>query len=119
MSATKVPQTQLNISSTTDANGWTVHDFGTFKEYSKRVTFSQTISGAAVLSMSSVNLPVGVSTIGTHILKYSHVTTGNAYDLSLVFEGSTSNTTLNFTVRTVSGASFAYTGSVYVTLTSV
>lgn len=102
---------------TTDTNGWTVYNNGAWVEYSKRVTFSQTVSGAAVLGLSSVNLPVGVSSIGSRNLSYSYTTTGNAYDLSLTFEGPTSATTLNFTVRSVSGGSFTFTGWIDVILT--
>lgn len=102
----------------TDANGWTVYDYGTWKEYKKRVTFSQTISGGAGLTVSSNNLPSGMSTISTNFVHYSFVSTGNAFGLNIGYEGSSSTATLNFTTSTNDGVSRAYTGFIDVTITS-
>lgn len=118
MARTRLTQLQENFSKTTDANGWTKYDYGNFQKYCKRVTFSQTISGAVVLSLSSTNLPVGISTLSTNFLKYNYAVTGNAYDLSIVFEGSSAATALNFTTRTISGTATAYNGLIDVELTT-
>lgn len=106
----------VNIIPTTDANGWRVTDLGTAKIYSKRITFSQTISGAVVVTLSSNNLPVGVSSISTRRLIYAYTTTGSAYNLLMVFEGNSSSTVLNFTAASNDGVATAYTGWIDVLL---
>lgn len=117
MARTKITSPQLNPSKTTDANGWTKYDYGAFVEYKKRVTFSQTIQGGAVLSMSSSNLPNALSSISGYFLAYTVTAGGGAYGLSVVFEGSTSNTAINFTTCTNDNVSRAYTGFIDLTLT--
>lgn len=94
-----------------DANGWTVFDYGLYKEYRKRVTYSYA-AGTSVLGLSSNNLPVGVSTLANVFLSYSYAVNGNAYDADIAFEGSTGNSTLNFTYQ----ASTAQNGWIDVTL---
>lgn len=101
---------QLDIISTTDANGWTVYDLGSTTIYRKRVTFSQTIAGLAVLTISSSNLPSGLSTIGTRLVHYNFVVTSNAGALQLAFEGSSSSTAFQFTTATTDTTSRSYTG---------
>jgi len=109
---------KLAPSKTTDANSWTKYDYGTWQEYRKRVTFSQTISAAVALTISSSNLPVGISTISTNYLTYSHTTTGNAYNLSIHFEGTSGNTSIAFTACSISGTAFAYVGWIDLILTT-
>lgn len=53
----------LNVTKSVDANGWTVWDFGAFKEYAKLVTYSGPISGNTTWYLSS-NLPAGFSNMG-------------------------------------------------------
>ena len=117
MARTKFTSPQLNPSKAVDANGWQKYDLGSIIFYKKRVTFSQTISGGAVLSMSSSNLPSGLSTISGYFLDYSYTATGNAFGLSIVFEGSSSSSSLNFTTCTNDGVSRSYNGWIDVTLT--
>lgn len=87
-----------------DANGWTVYDFGSYKEYRKRVTFTFS-AGTSVLPLSSTNLPVGVSSLNNVYLFYAYAVNGNAYDADIAFEGTSSNTTLNFTYQASTGQS--------------
>ena len=108
---------KLAPSKTTDANGWTKYDYGTWQEYRNRVTFSQTISGATILTISSSTLPTGMATLSTNYLSYSYTATGNAYNLTLVFEGSTTSSSLKFTVASITG-SFTYTGFIDVIITT-
>jgi hypothetical protein len=113
----KITQNQVTLPKTVDANGWTVYDHGTFKEYRKRVTFSVTVNlGPTSFPVSSTNLPVGVSNINTHYLDYSITATGNAGGLNVVYEGTGTTTILNF-VATSTDVSRAYTGFMDVTLT--
>lgn len=117
MARTKVTQLQANFSKTTDANGWTVYDYGNWKEYRKRITFSQTIAGLAVLTVSSTNLPVGVSNYTGHYFNYIWTATGNAGVLLIVAElGSTSATALQFTTATTDTISRSYSGWIDVSL---
>lgn len=119
MGRTKFTTPQMNFSKTTDANGWIVYDYGNWKEYRKRVTFSQSIAGLAVLTISSNNLPTGMSTLSTNFMNYSYNTTSNAGILSVVFEGSTSASTLVFTTyRNDGGGAATFTGFIDITLIS-
>ena len=117
MTVTKVTQAELSLSKTVDANGWTIYDYGTFKQYKKRITFAQTIGGAVALSTSSSNLPTGFSTITGYFFDYKHTVVGQAFDLSIVAEMGTAATALNWTTRTISGGNIAYNGFIDVTLT--
>lgn len=105
----KLPSTNK----TTDANGWTVYDYGGWKEYRKRITFSQTInagSGSQIVE-SSTNLPVGVATISDGSFSYScTITNGNAYATNLVAEMSTAATSLAFTATKVVGSTGTVSG---------
>lgn len=111
-----VTNPKLDITSSTDANGWKVTTLGTTKYYRKRVTFSQTISGLAALSISSSVLPVGVSSIGTRTLVYSTVISGSAGVILINFEGTSAHTFLSFTTATTEGSSRTVTGFIDVML---
>jgi hypothetical protein len=56
---------------TVDANGWTVSDFGTYKQYNKRWTGllnTASLAAGANMSFTTDNLPVGVTTTsGLHV----------------------------------------------------
>lgn len=101
---------------TTDANSWTIYDYGAWKIYKKRLTFSQTISTGAVLSISSTNLPTGLASLTGYFISYSYATTSNAYALSVSFESATSATALNFTTCSNDLVSRSYSGFVDVTI---
>lgn len=105
-----VTSAKLDVIQTTDANGWRKIDLGSTIIYRKRITFSQTIAGLAILSVSSTNLPTGVSTLSTRTIEYSFVTTSNAGALQIAFEGSASSSALQFTTATTDTVSRAYTG---------
>lgn len=81
---TSVTPVKMNLSKTVDANGWTIYDYGTWKEYHKRVTFTFNYGAGAVanLVLSSNNLPVGMATIGNHHLTASGYLNGNAYAMA-------------------------------------
>lgn len=61
----------------TDANGWTVLDFGTYREWTKYFTRGVSQAGSAWTNATGENLPVGLSTMGTNILTTS-VQSGDA-----------------------------------------
>lgn len=56
-----VASENLNIRSYTDANGWTVRDFGTFKRWSKHTTQSINTLGAGGGIYQAITLPVGLT----------------------------------------------------------
>lgn len=60
-----VTSAKLNPSKTTDANGWTVYDYGTWKEYYKLVSFtgSDVIGNGNTRTQTSTNLPVGLTNL--------------------------------------------------------
>lgn len=102
---------ELLTSKTVDANGWTVYDLkASGKIYRKRVTFSQTIATATGVTISSTNLPVGISNFSSVFFNYSYHCSGNAFGLSMVSEVTTSSSALNFSARSNDGASRTYTG---------
>lgn len=49
----------LALSKTTDANGWTVYDFGAWKEYARAVSVSAAVTNGQRTLMSSIQVPVG------------------------------------------------------------
>lgn len=103
----------MNIVPTTDANGWSVYNFGTSKICTKRVTFNQTVnSGSGVgVTLSSNNLPVGLSNVSGARMSYSYaLTNGNAYQTVLVAEMQSNSTTINFTATKIVGSTSNSTG---------
>lgn len=66
MAQTKLPSSQLNLSVTTDANGWTVTDFGVKKMYTYKYTWTGSVAVGANSSYSipTISLPVGISNRG-------------------------------------------------------
>jgi hypothetical protein len=103
--------TMPSANGTTDANGWAVKDFGFFKIYTKRLTFSQSIGGSgAAISLSSTNMPVGVTDFSAHSYFYSYSLNGNAYGLNMVSERTSGSTSINFTAASVDGATRTYAG---------
>lgn len=65
MAETKVTETELNPSITTDANGWKVYDYGSHKRYIKSGTMSVVITSLGFNGGSlGNNLPVGITNLG-------------------------------------------------------
>ena len=118
MAETKVTDNETNFSKTVDANGWIVYKYGSLTQYRKRVTFNQTISGAVAVSISSSNLPVGISNFESVLISYSYGCSGNAYGLSMVLERVATGTSIGFTARSNDGTSRTYTGIIDVQLTN-
>lgn len=119
---TVTPAKTSFMTKTTDANGWTVYDYGNWKEYRKRFTFNQSIGGLAVLTVApangtgGTNLPTGLSTIGTNFTDYAYTVASGAGSLVLVLEGTTSATAINFTVSTSDGVVRSLSGFIDVTM---
>ncbi|MDL2342315.1 MAG: hypothetical protein QFB87_04540 [Patescibacteria group bacterium] len=119
MARTRLTQLQQNFSKTTDANGWTVYDYGNWKEYRKRITWSQSIGGLVAVTISSGNLPSGMSSIGTNFVSYTNIINTNAGILLIVFEGTSASTGLGFTAaRTDGAAAIAQSGIIDISITT-
>jgi len=117
-----VTSDKLAPSKTTDANGWTVYDFGTWKRYSKRMAFSQTVtaSSIAVLSPTTNNFPVGVSTIGTkEVLYQKHLSVGFGADCEIAIENlnTGSSSSFSWSIRNNAAVSRAFSGSIEISIT--
>lgn len=111
-----VTSSKLGLTKSTDANGWTVYDYGTFKRYNKRVYFSMTKAHFEGFTLASTTYPSGMSGIGSNYLHMSASGGTDNYGLEFWHNVDASNsTTLVVTAENVSGATRAYTG--YLTLT--
>lgn len=72
MPATKVTSSELNPSKTVDANGWTVYDYGTFKQYRKKGATQTSIGGGSWNNVNvTPNMPVGMSSLGANFMEAS------------------------------------------------
>lgn len=66
----------------TDANGWTVYDYGTWKEYHQILTGNPpSIPSGGGWSSPSLSLPVGVSSINDVFLAVAGVTSFSEIDV--------------------------------------
>lgn len=88
------------VSVSTDANGWTVYNFGSFIDYQK------TITGAAVNNLLGpgflifqARLPVGLPSLAGTNVQYSIQTRGSAWNLLTGLEGLANATALTVTYR--------------------
>lgn len=90
---------KLNLSST-DANGWTVMDFGDHKVAWKSGTINggSRAAGATWAAGNTSNLPVGCATVADiKNVSYAFRMTGNAFALGINMEKSTSSTDIGWT----------------------
>lgn len=107
-------------SKTTDANGWTVYNYGAWKKYTKRVTFSQSVAAGGtgqLLTVSSNNLPSGMSTLGTNSIQARPVFSGDAGLHTVNPEMTSASTTLSFTIRNAHTSTLTAAGFIDVEIT--
>ena len=67
-------ESRVFLSVSTDANGWTVTDYGTWKEYAKQFTGTQSANIASQSQVALVNsaaLPVGLASLNNYQLVFS------------------------------------------------
>lgn len=118
MARQQITENQVNFSKTTDANGWTVYDYGSWKRYTKRFVMpAQTMgTGGALITLTGNNLPSGVSTVGSHHISYAIMLSAGSPFLVTNLDGDTTATTVKIgAARFTSSSSFS--GNVYVELT--
>lgn len=112
LAAGAVTSSKLAPSKTTDANGWTVYDHGTWKEYVKLFTggsVSSLAGGAQGTVFSSQNLPSGTTRGALYLLTQggNDSSSGTRYYWNADGNrtGTDTSTTFAITVRNITGAS--------------
>lgn len=115
-----VTSAKLDVVPTTDANGWSIRDYGTSKIATKRITFNQSVnagSGTSMSSISSNNLPSGMTNITNARMSYNvSYTNGDAYNTVLNAEMATNASVLNFTAIKILGGTGTKTGFIDIVL---
>lgn len=108
---------KLNLSKTTDANGWTVYDYGNWKEYIKTFgTYSQTanagLANERYTLVSNQAGPVDITNGSTGVYILAHTTAGNEPDRIVPVVAAYTTTTfgISATFSKPSTASASYTG---------
>lgn len=70
MSETKVTKNEMSFTKVVDANGWTVYDFGGYKQYRKKGSFTDSLAGGAWKWGAAVaSYPVGMASIGSNFME--------------------------------------------------
>lgn len=118
-SLSSIPSSALALSKTTDANGWTMYDYGTWKEYAK--VFGPYNPGAissdsgATLT-TGANMPVGVAPNAVSITT-SHSIAGGPNGSQVIFgtggydhTSSSTSFTYSLFLRNITGVSLTPTG---------
>lgn len=82
VTANKVDWTTFPLSSSTDANGWLVKDYGIFKIATKTLSATASKVRFETATQSSSNLPVGVSTIAGLTSYFATIEAGNFSDFT-------------------------------------
>lgn len=108
------------VSKTNDANGWTIYDYGLWKQYKKRVTFSQSVAAGSVttVALSNSSLPSGMSTLGTNFIDATIKFDGNAGQFLVNPEMTPTSNTINFVLRAMYSSTLTMQGSIDVTITT-
>lgn len=93
INAENLNQMQTNIenainsfTTTTDTNGWTVLNFGHYKEYVKKIFISKVIEGNQWGETPISYIPAGLSTLGNRILTASAKCRDNAISVNICCE---------------------------------
>lgn len=68
----------------TDANGWTLINYGTHKEYIKNIDTSVTVAGNGWGAVEISNFPVGMTELGNRNLTFAGGCLDNAVDISVL-----------------------------------
>lgn len=114
LASSSVTTPKLNLSSSTDANGWTTYSFGGYTYYMKQVTFSITLAAntSGSVTLSSSTLPTAAASLGSHLLIGQPVhPSGYAWAFSWGFEMSTASAALAVTAKNNDSGSHTWTNS--------
>lgn len=108
---------KLAPSKTTDANGWTVYDYGTFKEYIKLFTGGSVSSlgnGSAATVFNNMNLPTGKTRGGLYLFTGSNNDTSDGTRYAWAHNGNRTgtdtSTTFIISVRNITGSALTESG---------
>lgn len=100
----------------TDANGWTVYDYGTLRQYRKKGSWVASIGANSwALQGDTTNLPVGISTIGTRFVEGSASSSDSA--IGTAIHSTSASTVVQFQIGNQAGATVNYTGYYSVCIT--
>ncbi|WP_425005743.1 hypothetical protein [Mycolicibacterium sp. S3B2] len=104
INAGAVTSTKLSLSKTTDANGWTVFDYGTWKEYYKLASFtgSDVVGNGQTRTLTSSNLPDGVSNLSSAFFEVT--TTINEAFMWTTHQATPASTSIVSTATNLSGS---------------
>lgn len=110
---------KMGLTTSTDANGWTIYDYGSFKQYRKRTTYDQSFTSgtAVIINLSATTLPTDMASLGTNFIEATLVQGGTAYTHDWNVEMTTTSTSLSAT--TITRTSATYTGFIDWVITNV
>lgn len=117
-----VKNKNMALTTTTDANNWTVYDYGEYKEYRKRIAFSQSVgaggTGANLSISGNNNLPSGMGILGTNFFSSTALLAGDAGLATIRPQMTSSSSTLVFVIRNAHTAALTFAGLMDVSIVS-
>ena len=85
MAETKPNKDDLSIPTiSVDANGWTIYDFGKFKQYRKKATLVESLTGGQwKWSANSISLPTGMANLVGKFTEATYTPSDTAITLAM------------------------------------
>lgn len=108
-----------NKFSTTDANGWTIYDYGTWKVYTQRFTGStSSLASLSLVSIASATWPVALSPVNAKTISVEPSMSGNQgrYVFTATNTTGAANSAFQLHVRNVTSATISDSVGVVVTM---
>ncbi len=115
----KINSEQMALQKYVDANGWTVYDYGAWREYEKKITgisFSS-LSGSGITNQSGGNYPAGVAPNTLYVSSNYSSGAGGAgryYMEATGQESSTPGAALTIAIRNLTTSTLTESGVVMV-----
>lgn len=114
-----VTSSKMDLTTSVDANGWTVYSFGTSKHYTKIFTIptQNIIAGGGLLTLTGNNIPSDMTSLGdAKNMQYSiRFNSGSPFVISNLDGAAAGKTTIDIGVSRP-GGSASMSGSVYVSI---
>lgn len=103
------------VAKTTDANGWTVYDYGLWKEYTKLVAVNKLIaSGGFGDETITTNLPSAMATLGSATVIASILAASDPQQFVVGIKASSTSTSLILAVKNIYTTSVTLAGDIHV-----